>query len=160
MCDFYPSSFCRLLLDHHLHLLQQKPLSPLRPQPLLVIRLLVCEHEPCHVTASRARQSQYVACIMAAGVHSERRRVVGPCFLRCCLRHVWSRLLTRLLGSRSASAIMVFSLVRIEGIEGTAKPLIGLLTLLGLPRLVCLPGLPTPCIPTPCIPTPPRLHTV
>ena len=39
------------------------------------------------------------------------------------------------------AAIMVFSIVRIEGIEGTAKPLIGLLTLLGLPRLVCLPGL-------------------
>jgi len=57
-----------------------------------------------HVTASRARQSQYVACIMAAGVHSERRRVVGACFLRCCLRHVWSRLLTRLHGSRSAGA--------------------------------------------------------
>jgi len=36
---------------------------------------------------------------------------------------------------------MVFLIVRIEGIEGTAKPLIGLLTLLGLPRLVCLPGL-------------------
>ena len=31
---------------------------------------------------------------------------------------------------------MVFLIVRIEGIEGTAKPLIGLLTLLGLPRLV------------------------
>ena len=29
-------------------------------------------------------------------------------------------------------AIMVFLIVRIEGIEGTAKPLIGLLTLLGL----------------------------
>ena len=41
----------------------------------------------------------------------------------------------------SWSTIMVFSIVRIEGIEGTAKPLIGLLTLLGLPRLVCLPGL-------------------
>ena len=36
-------------------------------------------------------------------------------------------------------SIMVFLIVRIEGIEGTAKPLIGLLTLLGLPRLVCLP---------------------
>ena len=32
---------------------------------------------------------------------------------------------------------MVFLIVRKEGIEGTAKPLIGLLTLLGLPRLVC-----------------------
>ena len=31
--------------------------------------------------------------------------------------------------------IMVFLIVRIEGIEGTAEPLIGLLTLLGLPRL-------------------------
>ena len=30
------------------------------------------------------------------------------------------------------NAIMVFRIVRIEGIEGTAKPLIGLLTLLGL----------------------------
>ena len=36
-------------------------------------------------------------------------------------------------------SIMVFLIVRIEGIEGTAKPLIGLLTLLGLQRLVCLP---------------------
>jgi len=32
-------------------------------------------------------------------------------------------------------SIMVFLIVRIEGIEGTAKPLIGLLTLLDLPRL-------------------------
>ena len=45
------------------------------------------------------------------------------------------------MGACQCFSIMVFSIVRIEGIEGTAKPLIGLLTLLGLPRLVCLPGL-------------------
>jgi len=43
------------------------------------------------------------------------------------------------LAATAATSIMVFLIVRIEGIEGTAKPLIGLLTLLGLPRLVCLP---------------------
>ena len=32
-------------------------------------------------------------------------------------------------------SIMVFIIVRIEGIEGTANPLIGLLTLLGLRAL-------------------------
>ena len=34
------------------------------------------------------------------------------------------------------NSIMVFGIVRIEGIEGTVKPLIGLLTLQSLPRLV------------------------
>jgi hypothetical protein len=55
----------------------------------------------------------------------------------------WTRIAQRerLLFTRPQSSIMVFLIVRIEGIEGTAKPLIGLLTLLGLPRLVCLPGL-------------------
>ena len=37
---------------------------------------------------------------------------------------------------RTLLPIMVLPIVRIEGIEGTAKPLIGLLTLLGLPHLV------------------------
>ena len=50
----------------------------------------------------------------------------------------WTRIAQRerLLFTRPQSSIMVFLIVRIEGIEGTAKPLIGLLTLLGLPRLV------------------------
>jgi len=39
----------------------------------------------------------------------------------------------------SADSIMVLLIVRIEGIEGTANPLVGLLTLLSPPRLVWLP---------------------
>ena len=44
----------------------------------------------------------------------------------------WTRIAQRerLLFTRPQSSIMVFLIVRIEGIEGTAKPLIGLLTLL------------------------------
>ena len=37
-------------------------------------------------------------------------------------------------------SIMVLLIVRIDRIEGIAKPLVGLLTLLHLPRLVWLPG--------------------
>ena len=50
----------------------------------------------------------------------------------------WTRIAQRerLLFTRPQSSIMVFLIVRIEGIEGTGKPLVGLLTLLGLPRLL------------------------
>ena len=52
---------------------------------------------------------------------------------------------------------MVFRIVRIEGIEGTAKPLIGLLTLLGLPRLVCPQPLFLPQSLPPSLPPSPPL---
>ena len=56
---------------------------------------------------------------------------------KCLCTKVSMREFSECVGACVHEAIMVFLIVRIEGREGTAKPLIGLLTLLGLPRLVC-----------------------